>query len=520
MSPTSSQCSDRYIIWLRKESTGKTEIKEELDKCLSDIVNEIVDAYHDEEFVIAVTTPPELVCQNIIKPDLKNLVRLFKGKGRKVTILFLVGGEECRPEGVKYELGMTDVNTVKRMKRENPIYYNPFDKVFKDNTLKQILKDFELTLETQSFWKRKLGVNVVVMHDEVLKTIKTNQDIEWVTRLLWGRNTSAVRRLAAATSLLEHYKIIYFDTVLSTFIKANLLTEDFDNVEKLFEIVGRNVIAIIGRYPPQEPKIVISLMRELATSTGENYKFITVGKSDEDEIDKSIKCIKNLHWALCLGTVYILERFILRIKNNKDKLEYIKDLIEELTEKYELAYRFPIHVFSRIEDFEKTKFTSQEVSTKYNKIFDTLKKEYFNTNVVKFINMIGAKYSNIELNSYGDVLNRIFIEVESEHYYRVNKLTEAFYTQLLQFMSGFRELEVTDVKNWFSQGIKVVYSLAEVRKCLKYFKSDKKDKDITDNIIKFKDRITGEDNLVKKSGEKCAEALEYVKNFMEFVVKI
>lgn len=166
-----------------------------------------------------------------------------------------------------------------------------------------------------------------------------------VTKLLWGRNTSAVRRLAAATSLLRHYKVIYFDTVLSSFIKANLLTEEIGDVKKLFEIMGENVIAIMGRDPPREPKEVMNLMGELVAKR--EYEFLTAEEYLQDNIDLSIRCIKNLHWALCLGAVYLLERLIIKHRDKIGDID-IKSLIEELIKNHELVYRFPIHLFSQI----------------------------------------------------------------------------------------------------------------------------------------------------------------------------
>jgi len=548
MSLASHQCSDRYIIWLREESSDKSKVNE-LSGCLSDIINKVLDTYHDEKLIITVTTPPELVCQNIIKPDLENLIRLFKEKGKKVTILFLVGGEECRLEGVKDELGLMDENAIEGMRRENPIYYNPFDIVFENNTLRQILKDLELTLETQSYWQRELGVDVVAIHDKVLKTIKTNK-IEGVTKLLWGRNTSAVRRLAAATSLLRHYKIVYFDTVLSTFIKANLLSEDIGNVEKLFEVIGNNVIAIMGRDPPREPKTVINFMRELATDAGKNYEFITTEKKEEDEVRKSIRCIKNLHWALCLGTIYILEKFIIGLieeKKDKEKFEIIKSLIEKLTKNPALAYVFPIHIFSKIDkNCNERKFSSKwwkGVSDRYCKhILDTLLKEYFDDYEIKsFIDIIPYSRTEFDYYKYEDVLRNTFIR---DGYYRVYQTNAIFYTQLLQFISGFKELDTVDIVGipvesseegkgdekkrkwnggWVSPGGKKVNSLAEVRICIDYFASidNKKDKDekveeIRQYVRLFKNYTTSDKNsIVTECGEKCAKALQHMEKFIE-----
>jgi len=542
MSLASYQRSDKYIIWLREESSGKFKVNM-LNEYLGDIVNKVVDAYHDEKFVIAVTTPPELICQNIIKPDLKNLVRLFKEKGKDVTILFLVGGEECRLEGVKYELGSTDANAIERMRRKNPIYYNPFDIVFEDSTLRQILKDLELTLETQTYWKRELGVDVVAIYNEILTMIIKKTNIEWVTKILWGRNTSAVKRLAAAATLLRRYKIVYFDTVLSSFIKANLLTEDIGNVEKLFEVMGNNVIAIMGRDPPLEPKTVINFMRELDTDTGKNYEFITTEENEEDRVKKSIRCIKNLHWALCLGTIYTLEKFIIGLiekeKKDKEKFEIIKIPIEKLTKNFALAYVFPIHIFSKIDKkCKERKFSSKwwkEVSDRYCKsILDTLKEYIDDYEIKNFIDIIPYLSTEFNYYKYEDVLRSTFIRDE---YYRVYQNNAIFYTQLLQFISGFKEFNTVDIVGirvessewsggWFSQGGRKVTSLAEVRRCIEYFASikDKKEKEekveeIEQYVRSFKNYATSDkDNIVTACGEKCAKALQHVKKFIEILI--
>jgi len=351
-----------------------------------------------------------------------------------------------------------------------------------------------------------------------------------VTKLLWGRNTSAVRRLAAATSLLRHYKVIYFDTVLSSFIKANLLTEEIGDVKKLFEIMGENVIAIMGRDPPREPKEVMNLMGELVAKR--EYEFLTAEEYLQDNIDLSIRCIKNLHWALCLGAVYLLERLIIKHRDKIGDID-IKSLIEELIKNHELVYRFPIHLFSQIKKFEPREPSSywQKVSNKYSEIYNKLENTYLNTNAAKFIKVIEARYVDNKYNSYEDVLKNTFREREDKYYYyRVNKPTDTFYTQLLQFMIGFRELDTFDIEGkWFAQGVQWEDSLAEIRRCLEYIKGRKKagkgrkKDEITERINTFMMRIFPKEkdkkDLVAECGEKCAKALKYMKNFMELIVK-
>ncbi|WP_193322889.1 hypothetical protein [Pyrobaculum calidifontis] len=318
--------------------------------------------------------------------------------------------------------------------------------------------------------------------------------------------------------------------MLSSFIKANLLTEEIGDVKKLFEIMGENVIAIMGRDPPREPKEVMNLMGELVAKR--EYEFLTAEEYLQDNIDLSIRCIKNLHWALCLGAVYLLERLIIKHRDKIGDID-IKSLIEELIKNHELVYRFPIHLFSQIKKFEPREPSSywQKVSNKYSEIYNKLENTYLNTNAAKFIKVIEARYVDNKYNSYEDVLKNTFREREDKYYYyRVNKPTDTFYTQLLQFMIGFRELDTFDIEGkWFAQGVQWEDSLAEIRRCLEYIKGRKKagkgrkKDEITERINTFMMRIFPKEkdkkDLVAECGEKCAKALKYMKNFMELIVK-
>jgi len=279
----------------------------------------------------------------------------------------------------------------------------------------------------------------------------------------------------------------------------------------------------MGRDPPREPKEVMNLMGELVAKS--EYEFLTAEEYMRDNIDLSIRCLKYLHWALCLGAVYLLERLIIKHGDKIGNVD-IKSLIKELAENYELAYRFPIHLFSQIKKF-KPKTPSnywQNVSNKYEEIYKMFENEYLNTNAAKLINVIEAKYADYDYNSYVVILKNTFEEREDKYYYRVYLPFETFYTQLLQFMIGFRELDTIDIEgNWFAKGIREEMSLAEIRRCLEYSKGSRKAEEITQKIDIFKKRIfpkeEGKKDLVVECGEKCAKALKYMKNFMELIVK-
>jgi len=131
--------------------------------------------------------------------------------------------------------------------------------------------------------------------------------------------------------------------------------------------------------------------------------------------------------------------------------------------------------------------------------------------------VIEARYVDNKYNSYEDVLKNTFREREDKYYYyRVNKPTDTFYTQLLQFMIGFRELDTFDIEGkWFAQGVQWEDSLAEIRRCLEYIKGRKKagkgrkKDEITERINTFMMRIFPKEkdkkDLVAECGEKCAK---------------
>jgi len=159
---------------------------------------------------------------------------------------------------------------------------------------------------------------------------------------------------------------------------------------------------------------------------------------------------------------------------------------------------------------------------------------FYHYEIKNFIDIIPYLSTEFNYYKYEDVLRSTFIRDE---YYRVYQNNAIFYTQLLQFISGFKEFNTVDIVGirvessewsggWFSQGGRKVTSLAEVRRCIEYFASikDKKEKEekveeIEQYVRSFKNYATSDkDNIVTACGEKCAKALQHVKKFIEILI--